>query len=595
MGDWCAAAQDNSARLHTGRTPLGVSRPCGRVSSLCGSYTDRLAYGEQGVSSISSLAPRPAPGLGALTVGGHVVPKHRRSEIEQSRASFWGPANTAEDWPEAVGYGQFGGSAGPMGMPEPGWAASPQERSWQELEEWQSWGPPAMHPDHPSAPVPRVQFSDDYPSGPMPAPRASGAHDLPHRRPGGSARTWNAPRQTPDAGFDNGSRRLYAVPDNAAAGLAGPDWPEPVNFQLRQGPSSRDAIGYQRQAFPGWQESSDYRPESGPFEPGRGPAPGRFRDGRTASRDSAAGQVLTLADGRAAQVTQEAQAYADAICDAAEREAAAITEQASGQAATLRDAAEREAATIREAAQREAAAVTKQATGQAATIREAAEREAAELRARLDSMTGELGRLAAYVTENLVAPGMPATAPALPGATPALPGTIPAPDGMPAKPGTGPAGPRTAPTSKPHEPGTRTAKPASAPGTRPGGPVSAPGTRPAKPARQTATPTKQGDTQGRQRRAMRIATAGTAALLSVAAVGAVTMTGIHGFKFFVFRESAQGETPGNFTDVNFLAGQKECPGAVVCPAAQHHDSAPKAAQHHDAAPKGRHHKAAGSK
>lgn len=84
---------------------------------------------------------------------------------------------------------------------------------------------------------------------------------------------------------------------------------------------------------------------------------------------------------------------------------------------------------------------------------------------------------------------------------------------------------------------------------------------------------------------MRIATAGTAALLSIAAIGAVTYTGIHGFSFFAFRESGQGETPGSFTDANFLAGQKECPGAVVCPAAQHHDSAPK----------GRHHKAPGSK
>jgi len=575
---------------------------------------DRLAYGEQGVSSISSLAPRPAPGLGALTVGGHVVPKHRRSELEQSRASLWAPASTAEDWPEAVGYGQFGGSAGPMGMPEPGWAAPPQEPSWQELEEWQNWGPPpVMHPDHPSAPVPRVQLSDDYPSGPMPPPRGSGAHDLPQRRPGESARTWNAPRQTPDAGFGNGGRRLYAVPDNAAAGLAGPDWPEPVNFQARQapprrevdrfqpqpGPSNRDSLGYQRQTFPGWQESSDYWPESGQLEPGRGPATGQFWDDRSAARDSrsTAGQVLTLADGRAAQIAQEAQDYADAICDAAEREAAAITDQATGQAATVREAAEREAATIREAAEREAAAVTQRATGQAATIREAAEREAAELRARLDSMTGELGRVAAYVTDTLTAPAMPATAPALPGATPVLPGTRPTPpDGRPANPGTRPAGPRTAPASQPHGPGTRTAKPGSAPGTRTAKPGTAPGTRtatpgtlprtaPGGPAKQTATPAKPGDTQGRQRRAFRIATAGTAALLSVAAVGAITATGIHGFKFFVFREAGQGETPGLFTDADFLARQ----------AAEHHNAAPKAAQHHNAAPKGRHHKAAGSK
>jgi hypothetical protein len=548
-----------------------------------------------------------------------VVPKHRMSDIEPAQASAWPAANTAEDWPRAVGYGQFAATAGPLAA-LPDWAAEPQEHSWQELEEWQNWGPPpAMHPDHPSAPVPRIQFSDDYPSGPLPATRAPGPPDLPRRRPGGSARTWNQPPRTADAGYDNGSRRLYAVRDDAAgvdygptapravgnqgrqapgrsaAGLAGPDWPETVDFQSRQGPSSREAIGYRRQTAHGWQETSDYWFEAGPVEPRRGTATGRFQDGRSASRDSlgSAGQVLALADGRAAQIAQEAQDYAASICDEAEREAAAITEQATGQASTIREAAEREAATIRQAAEREAATVTQRATGQAATIREAAEREAAELRARLDSMTGELGRVAAYVTESLVAPAMPATAPALPGATPALPGTRPAPpDGTPATPGSRPAGPRTAPTSKPHAPGTKTAKPGSAPGTRPGG-----------PATQTAKPTKPADTQGRQRRAMRIATAGTAALLSVAAVGAVTMTGIHGFKFFVFRESGQGETPGTFTDANFLAGQKECYVSGVaadgtpngssdripaaCPAA-----AP--AQHHDTAPKGKHHKPTGS-
>jgi hypothetical protein len=74
---------------------------------------------------------------------------------------------------------------------------------------------------------------------------------------------------------------------------------------------------------------------------------------------------------------------------------------------------------------------------------------------------------------------------------------------------------------------------------------------------------------------MRVATAGTVALVSVAAIGAVTYTGVHGFKFFVFRESGQGETPGSFTDANFLARQA-------------------AAQHHDSAPAGAHHKAAGS-
>jgi hypothetical protein len=59
------------------------------------------------------------------------------------------------------------------------------------------------------------------------------------------------------------------------------------------------------------------------------------------------------------------------------------------------------------------------------------------------------------------------------------------------------------------------------------------------------------------------------------------MTSIHGFSFFVFRESGQGETPGNFTDAKFLARQA---------AQQHHATAPKATAPKGTAPKGRHHK-----
>ena len=426
----------------------------------------------------------------------------------------------------------------------------------------------------------------------MPVPRLSGPPDPPRWWPDEPARTWGAPPHTPD-GYDNGNRRLYAVPDDAAfadhgaqpADLAEPYWQETAGFQ---GPALHEVSRFQQQPGARWQETADYRREVDPYGPDRGPATGRFQNGHPPGRDSlwTAGQVLTLAEGRAVQIAEQAQNYAAAIREAAEREAAAITQQATGQAATIREVAEREAATIREAAEHEAAAITQQAAGQATAILDAAERQTAELRAGLDSMSGELGRVASYVTENLAAPPMPATAPALPDVTLAPPGTRPAPpDGSPAKPGTRPAGPRTAPASQPHEPGTRTAKPGSAPGTRTATPGTAPRTTPGGPARQTATPAKQGQALGRQRRAMRIATAGTAALLSVAAIGAVTMTGIHGFNFFVFRESGQGETPGNFTDTDFLARQA---------AAQHHDSAPKAAQHHDSAPKGRHHKATGS-
>ena len=383
------------------------------------------------------------------------MPKHRRSEEEPSLASLRAPANTAEYWPEAVGYSPVGARAGHPGAtyppPDgydaaaagPGWAASPQGHPWQEQEweDWRDWAPPpALHPDHPSAPVPRVLFPADHPSGPMPAPPVPGPPDLPRRRPAGSARTRNAPLHIPDSGYDDGNRR-----------------------------------------------------EAGPFGPGR-----------------------------AARIAQDARDYAAATCEAAEREAAAITRQAADRAATMREAAERQAA-----------AITQQAADHAAAIREAAEREAAELRARLDSMSGELGRVAAYVTERLTTPAMPMIALALPEATPAPLSTRPAP-------------------------------PAATPAERATGPDS----RPAGPAKPRTAPAKKPQKPSRQLQAMRIAQISTAALVSFALVFGATEIGIHGLKFFVFREQGQGQSTDGPTDQQFLARQA-------------------AAAHHQA-PKGRH-------
>jgi hypothetical protein len=373
-----------------------------------------------------------------------VVPKHRRSELEPSMAPVGAPVNTAEFWPEAIGYDQAAATAGPMavhgewpggngypgwngydgapastgydgpawnghdgpawngydapawndydgGAADPRWAPAPEGHSWQELQNWQNWQewapPPMLYPDHPSAPVPRVQFPADHPSGPMPA---------------------------------------FREPD--------PDL--------------------------------DWR----------------------------------------AQLTQEAQDYA---------------------------------AAIREAAEREAEAITQQATSQAAAIREAAERDARELLARLDSMSGELSRVAAYVTENLGAPVTPAIAQALPDAAPA-----------PALPGPRPASPQT----RPAKPGSRPARPDS---------------KPAEPAKPRTTPASKPQKRPRQLQAMRIATYSTAALLSFAVISGAAEIGVHGYKFFVFRGGGVGQTPGNETDQQFLAREA-------------------AAAHHAAAPRGRH-------
>jgi hypothetical protein len=539
-----------------------------------------------------------------------VVAKHRRSVIEPGA-----PMSTTESWPEVLAYGQTGLAA------EPDWAAL-QDESWQGGQDWQDWGPPPeLHHDHPSAPLPRFQFPSDHPSAPMPALRP-GAPDLPRRRPAGPARPGSAPSRAPGGGYVNGNRRLHAVPNDAPADYGAtasrgtenlavqfPERPraaladpygreatgfhrqhEATGFYRQHGPARRDATGSQRQTGPGWQQTPNYRRETGPYETGPGPATGGFQNGPAPDSDTRwrFAQVLTLADGQAAQIAQDAQDYAAAVREAAEREAAAITDEAANRADAITQRAADHANAINQQAADRADAITQEATGQAAAIREAAEREAAEFRARLDSMSGELGRLAAYVTENLASPVMPAIAPVLPGTRPALPGAEPVlPDISPARPDTGPTRPDARPsrpdtrpgtrTATPDtRPGTRTATPDTRPGTRTARPGTAPRTRPGSPATQTAPPTKKGQALGRQRRAMRIATAGTAALLSIAAVGAVTYTGIHGFSFFVFREGGQGETPGSFLDTNFLARQAA------------------GAQHHDSAPKGRHHKATAS-
>ncbi len=539
-----------------------------------------------------------------------MVPKHRRSE-NPPLAPVGSPVHTGEF--EAVGYDQAVATAvranvhtgvvrAGNGYPapdyyeelaaEPDWVAELEGQSRQDWHAWEDWGPPpVLHPDHPSAPVPRVYLPDDHPSGPMAVPRAlappgrarAGGRPSPpsqELRPlpavrdtdGRSSRGPAVP--TPrDPGRARSSGRHAAVRSEtvgyvaaasagAAAGQMDPDVlrfrreangyqretglprreangyqretglprRQANNYSRQSDLPRRDSIGYQRQTSLFWQETTDYRRETGPFGPGPGPA----------------------------QSAQEAQEDAAAIREAAEREAAAITQQATSRADV-----------ITQQATSRADVITQQATGQAAAIRGAAEQEAAELRARIESILGELNRATGYVAEGLAPSATPAIAPAHPGARPDLPGKRPGPATAPDLPGARP----DLPAKSSPRPATKTARP-DRPGTKPGG-----------PAKQTATPTKMGQaggqrpTAGRQRRAARIVMAGTAALLSVALVGAVTYTGIHGFSFFVFRESGQGETPGSFKDANFIAGQKECPGAVVCPPA-----------HHTVAPTGKHHK-----
>jgi hypothetical protein len=363
-----------------------------------------------------------------------VVAKHRRRPEEPSLASAGARVNAAEIWPEAVGYGRAAAHAWPVAVDEPrglagnryprsidynnaprraGRAGGPQGRAWQEWEEWQDreWGPPPeLHPDHPSAPVPRVRLPDDHPSGPMPVPRAPIAKSRPG--PHGSA---PSPR---GSGLTRIPGRHDSVTTTATVGYLTVHH-EVSAFQRQLGPAGRGVSTPQRQVGQGLPEDTGYWREADPVGPGTGAATEWFEDDSPLDSDPLwmAGQVLTLADDKAAQVAHDAEA---------------------------------EAAAIREAARREADA-----------IRETAQREAAELRAQLNSMLGELSRITAYLADPAIAaiaPATPATAPRMPATAPFTPAAAPA------------AMPATAPALRPTtRPATRPARPGASPATKPAG------------------------------------------------------------------------------------------------------------------------------
>ena len=341
-----------------------------------------------------------------------MVPKHRRSD-NPPLASVGAPANRAEFWPEVVGYGQSAATAGPsVSHPrvgsvtsgylvsydddgtsvDPDWAG-PDGDVWQE---WEAWAPrPILHPDHPSAQLPRVQLPADHPSGPMPVPRAFTAQSPP------------GPGRAPGSGRHEMARP--AAPTGYVGAVpAGDAWAHQVHHEVRRyqrqpGLPRRDANGYQLQTGPGWQDSTDYRRETGPFGPG--PATGEwFQNGHSPNGDSlgTTGQVRQRANGHVRQIAQQPRDEGSAMREAAEREAAAI--------------------------------------------REAAEQEAAEMRARLETMLADLNRMAPQLADGLAAPAMPATDPGLPRTRPALPR-----QGS-GRPATAPVRPRTVPATRPAGP-----------------------------------------------------------------------------------------------------------------------------------------------
>jgi hypothetical protein len=187
-----------------------------------------------------------------------------------------------------------------------------------------------------------------------------------------------------------------------------------------------------------------------------------------------------------------------------------------------------QATAIRERAEQDAAAIRQEAFA----IRAAAEREAADMRAAISSMSEQLGRMAAYLSESFPPGG---TATALAAGAPAALAEAP-PAALPARPAPRPAAPGTRPRPAP---GTRTLP--ARPATHPDRPV-------AKPGKSTTRP---GTSQGRQVRAARKMFALLAILVTAGTITGTAQIALHGGRFFIFRENGAGASETGLTDSQF--------------------------------------------
>jgi hypothetical protein len=480
---------------------------------------------------------------------------------------MWGPSDGGWPGPQASDI------AGPRAHVDPDWPPNPGGTvPWPP--QWDA-PPPEMHPDHPSAPVPRVRVLPTPPQRPSPGGSAAGGN-APARyrqgrpdRPGQGYRTGPVFGTGPGPGAGPAEGPAYksgqyqarlpaqALPSPAAEGF-GPaqDYttghgypPARDNRNGRANPPAQR--GDSRQGYPpvqGYHGGQSYLPDprlqpdtgylsaDGYYGPGQGypPAPGRHGgpgNGRLyAVPDSlaAGAEGMSLGSGQMVQFGGQAAglaepawqgdpqdsgsfALAEQLLSNADSQAAAITQDAWSQATAIREAAEQDAAAVRH---------------QASTIRDAAEKEVAEMRAAILSMSEQLGRLAAYVTENFAIPG---------GAPTAL------------RAG-GPAALVAAPPAAPAQPATRPARPA----TRPPGPATLPGK---SVTRQPAT-----GTRGRQVRAARKMVALLAVMVTLGVASGATELALHGVPFFIFRANGAGASETGPVE-NQGPGQPDAPGA----------------------------------
>ncbi len=503
----------------------------------------------------------------------------------------WGPASAAAFSRQAGQLADCPAANGSAAIPVPDWPPDSPGASWPR---WDG-PPPALHPDHPSAPVPRVRVpqapalagpvplgraAPGTPAGPMTVPPA-GPPRLPRRRPTGPG-----PSGAPNAGaWFNGAGPRAGGPGPASSARNMPraqqdfntgdiynsgqfspvpaDFPERTNRPARPnrpGPANRPArpgrpaalTGAPRPNWPargggpaqdysigrgfGPPPGQSYRPTNGS---GRGPGAAARTDSTAPRQGYHGGQGRAPVPQFPSGPAPAAVALADPAWQRGPRDTGSLRDSQmpampGGQAPAVAQAWS-QATAIRERAEQDAAAIRQEALA----IREAAEREAADMRAAISSMSEQLGRMAAYLSESFPSGG---TATALAANAPAALAEAP-PAALPARPAARPPAPGTRPRPAP---GTRTLP--ARPATRPARPATRPDRPVAKPGKSTTRP---GTSQGRQVRAARKMFALLAILVTAGTMTGTAQIVLHGGRFFIFRENGAGASETGLTDSQF--------------------------------------------
>jgi hypothetical protein len=203
--------------------------------------------------------------------------KHRRPEAELPQAPGRMPLSTAEYLPSPTG------AAGP----DPDWSTDSNGVAWPQFNS----PPPMLHPDHPSAPVPRVRATgpQGLPAGPQGRARprqvpdgnpgrssrpANGSSRLPQRQPGTGPSPGNPPLPSGSAGLVDPAPQGYdsgPYPTSPANGRGGPGYGAGQGY--RPGQNYAPAQGYN--PGPGYQPAQGNDPGRGAGAgPGYGPGPG---------------------------------------------------------------------------------------------------------------------------------------------------------------------------------------------------------------------------------------------------------------------------------------------------------------------------------